>query len=45
MMFSLPNATWWRLGIWLAVGLVIYFSYGRYHSRVQKGLPPVPAHE
>jgi APA family basic amino acid/polyamine antiporter len=45
MMFALPNATWWRLGIWLAVGLVIYFCYGRFHSRVQKGLPPVKSHD
>jgi len=21
--------------IWLVIGLVVYFSYGRYHSRVQ----------
>ena len=41
MMIGLPGATWWRLVIWLAVGLVIYFSYGKSHSRVQKHLPPV----
>jgi APA family basic amino acid/polyamine antiporter len=41
MMIGLPGATWLRLVIWLVVGLVIYFSYGRSHSRVQKGLPPV----
>lgn len=32
LMFSLPTANWWRLGIWLAIGLAIYFFYGRYHS-------------
>ena len=41
MMIGLPGATWLRLVIWLAVGLVIYFGYGQSHSRVQKGLPPV----
>jgi len=35
MMFSLARATWARLIIWLVIGLVIYFTYGRYHSRVQ----------
>jgi APA family basic amino acid/polyamine antiporter len=35
MMFSLAWQTWARLIIWLVVGLVIYFTYGRYHSRVQ----------
>jgi APA family basic amino acid/polyamine antiporter len=32
LMFSLPAENWLRLFVWLAVGLVIYFSYGRYHS-------------
>jgi APA family basic amino acid/polyamine antiporter len=32
LMFSLPHENWWRLGIWLAIGLVIYFLYGRHHS-------------
>jgi len=35
MMFSLGWQTWARLIIWLAIGLVIYFAYGRHHSRVQ----------
>ena len=42
MMVSLPEATWIRLVIWLVVGLVIYFCYGKSHSRVQRGLAPVP---
>ena len=34
-MASLREATWYRLLVWLGIGLVIYFSYGRFHSRVQ----------
>ncbi len=36
LMASLPLDTWIRLVVWLAIGMVIYFSYGRHHSRVQK---------
>ena len=32
LMFSLPVENWWRLLIWLAIGFVIYFGYGRRHS-------------
>jgi len=32
LMLSLPAANWLRLVVWLAIGLVIYFSYSRYHS-------------
>jgi APA family basic amino acid/polyamine antiporter len=34
MMWSLDHATWLRLLIWLGIGLVIYFSYSRYHSKL-----------
>jgi APA family basic amino acid/polyamine antiporter len=43
MMLSLPLGTWLRLIIWLVIGMVIYFGYGRHHSRVQAavlGRPP-----
>jgi APA family basic amino acid/polyamine antiporter len=36
LMFSLPAANWWRLGVWLAGGLVIYLFYGRRHSVVAR---------
>jgi basic amino acid/polyamine antiporter, APA family len=36
MMVALPWETWVRLAIWLAIGMAIYWTYGRKHSRVQK---------
>jgi basic amino acid/polyamine antiporter, APA family len=33
LMASLPFDTWLRLIIWLVIGLTVYFSYGRYHSK------------
>ncbi len=39
LMASLPLATWIRLILWLAVGMVVYFTYGRKHSRVQHTVP------
>jgi APA family basic amino acid/polyamine antiporter len=38
LMASLPWVTWERLIIWLVIGFVIYFGYGRKHSLVQKRL-------
>jgi len=32
LMFSLPSENWWRLIIWLLIGMVVYFGYGRRHS-------------
>jgi basic amino acid/polyamine antiporter, APA family len=34
LMFSLPVANWVRLFVWLLIGLVIYFTYGFFHSRI-----------
>jgi APA family basic amino acid/polyamine antiporter len=32
LMFSLPAENWLRLIVWLLIGFVIYFLYGRKHS-------------
>lgn len=34
LMISLDMESWWRLLIWLVVGIVIYFLYGRKHSKI-----------
>jgi APA family basic amino acid/polyamine antiporter len=34
LMFSLGWENWLRLAVWLAIGLVIYFRYGRVHSKL-----------
>ena len=39
LMFSLPSENWLRLFVWLGIGLVIYFTYGRRHSRLGAARP------
>ncbi|HEY7214516.1 MAG TPA: amino acid permease, partial [Thermoanaerobaculia bacterium] len=36
LMFSLPSENWLRLFVWLVIGLVIYFFYGRRHSTLAR---------
>ena len=36
LMSALPWRTWERLLIWLAIGLAIYFLYGRTHSKLAR---------
>jgi APA family basic amino acid/polyamine antiporter len=36
LMFSLPEENWLRLLVWLLIGMVIYFTYGRKHSVMHK---------
>jgi len=37
MMAFLPWETWLRLGVWLVIGLAIYFWYGKKHSKLNSG--------
>ncbi|MEZ5353011.1 MAG: amino acid permease [Bryobacteraceae bacterium] len=37
MMYSLGLDNWIRLGVWLAIGQVIFFLYSRKHSRLTAG--------
>jgi APA family basic amino acid/polyamine antiporter len=38
MMYKLGWINWARLIIWLVIGMVVYFTYSRKHSRVQAAL-------
>jgi APA family basic amino acid/polyamine antiporter len=38
LMLGLPRITWIRFGLWLSVGLVIYFAYGRRRSTLEKSM-------
>ena len=40
LMLNLTGETWERFGIWMALGFVVYFAYGRRHSRL--GLEKAP---
>ncbi|WP_418961515.1 amino acid permease [Streptomyces tritici] len=36
LMLNLPGETWFRFGVWMLIGIVVYFLYGRSHSRLGK---------
>ena len=44
LMFSLPAENWYRLIIWLALGMVIYVFYSRHHSVMAKYLLDQESH-
>jgi len=35
LMFGLGKDNWMRLGVWMALGLLIYFMYSRHHSKLR----------
>jgi APA family basic amino acid/polyamine antiporter len=35
-MLALPGDTWLRLVLWMAIGLTVYFTYGRRHSKLHR---------
>jgi len=40
LMIGLPLDTWLRMIIWLVIGFIIYFAYGRKHSTLAAGDAP-----
>jgi APA family basic amino acid/polyamine antiporter len=42
MIYGLGWTNWMRLLVWLVIGLVFYFSYGKYHSRINAPPPEMP---
>jgi APA family basic amino acid/polyamine antiporter len=44
LMLGLPWITWIRFGLWLVVGMVVYFSYGFRRSRLSAGAHKNPLH-
>jgi APA family basic amino acid/polyamine antiporter len=43
LMVGLPHDTWIRLIIWLVLGLIVYFAYGKKHSHLGRGGDVAPA--
>jgi APA family basic amino acid/polyamine antiporter len=41
LMTKLQQATWWRFGIWMVIGLIVYALYSYRHSRLRRGEDPV----
>jgi len=39
LMYALPIESWFRLALWLGIGLLIYFVYGKRNSLLQNNRP------
>ncbi|MER6524107.1 amino acid permease [Streptomyces sp. NPDC001508] len=37
LMLNLPAETWLRFAVWMVLGFIVYFLYGRTHSRLARG--------
>ena len=42
MIYGLGWTNWMRLLVWLVIGLVFYFSYGKHHSHINAPPPEMP---
>jgi APA family basic amino acid/polyamine antiporter len=42
LMFSLPAHNWYRLIVWMLLGLAIYFTYGYWNSHLRRGAVMTP---
>jgi APA family basic amino acid/polyamine antiporter len=42
MIYGLGWTNWMRLIVWLLIGIVIYFAYGKSHSRINEPPPEMP---
>ena len=42
MIYGLGWTNWMRLIVWLLIGFVFYFSYGKHHSRINAPPPELP---
>jgi APA family basic amino acid/polyamine antiporter len=45
MIYGLGWTNWLRLGVWMVIGLVLYFSYGRSHSKLMRAERDEPHRE
>jgi len=41
VMAGLPRHAWERFGVWLLIGIALYFGYGYRNSTLRKGTAPV----